>query len=52
MLFGVCSGFGGVLEYETLSYVEFWLYGCAYTLLVYECAVEAKALLGRKKNVQ
>ena len=50
MLFGVCSGFGGVLEYETLSYVEFWLYGCAYTLLVYECAVEVKALLSRNKD--
>lgn len=50
MVFGICSGFGGVLEYETLSYVEFWLYGCAYTLLLYECAVEIRALFRKKRG--
>ncbi len=40
MVFGLFSGFGGVLEYDTLSYVEFWLYGCAYALVLYECGVE------------
>ena len=47
MLFGLCSGFGGVLEYDTLSYVEYWLYSCAYVLVLFECGIEIRDLCRR-----
>lgn len=48
MLFGVCSGFGGhSAEWYTLSYVEFWLYGCAYALLLYEIGLEIRTIPDR-----